>query len=44
LARWYLKKLRSANPKFSDVLFIEQPSISALQSAQDAIWNMRIGS
>ena len=44
IVRWDLKKPRSANPKFSDVLLIERPSISASQSAQDAIWNMRIGS
>ena len=44
LVGWDLKKPRSAYAKFSDVLLIERPSISASQSAQDAIWNMRIGS
>ena len=44
VARSDLKIPRSAKPKSSDALWMERASICASQSAQEAIWDMRIGS
>ena len=43
-ARRDLKIQRSTKPKSSHALCMERALICASQSAQDAIWDMRIGS